>query len=271
MEFFFLQGQMLDEPPPRSLLYGEGVFETFRWAGKAPVFLGKHLKRMREGAELLRIPPPREDEFRSAVEEAVKKSGIGDARVKVCLLSQGPQQFSANPERRVLLLVVSPYQPPKSVVAVHVVSFKRNSASPLLRIKSTSYLENVLGRREAEKLGFDEGIFLNERGELTEGCATNLFWIRGEILYTPALECGLLPGITRELLISLAPELGLRVEEGRYGLKSLLRAETALLTNSLIGAVGINRVEKIQIPVDEGLLARIQRALFQELGWKPSL
>jgi branched-subunit amino acid aminotransferase/4-amino-4-deoxychorismate lyase len=72
-------------------------------------------------------------------------------------------------------------------------------------------------------------------------------------------------------LISLAPELGLRVEEGRYGLESLLRAETALITNSLIGAVGINRVEKIQIPVDEGLLARIQRALFQELGWKPSL
>lgn len=70
-------------------------------------------------------------------------------------------------------------------------------------------------------MGYDEALFLNERGEVIEGSSTNVFWVRGGVLHTPAPECGLLPGITREALISLAPELDLEVKEGKFNLSGI--------------------------------------------------
>jgi len=264
---FFLNGGELKDGPTRSLLFGEGVFETFRWCGGPPAFLENHFQRMCRGAEVLGIDSPGEAEFIRAVEWAVEASGIKDARVKVCLLSLGPTQFSARASGHRLLVGVSPYRPPKQRMNVHLVSFRRNSTSPLVGIKCISYVENVIGRREAEVRGFDEGIFLNERGEVTEGCTTNIFWVIGKKLFTPATDCGLLPGVTRKALISLAPGLGFEVQEGRYGLRELLESEAVFLTNSLIGVAAVSRVDGTEVSVDEELFGKIKTALYHELRW----
>ncbi|MEM2875052.1 MAG: aminotransferase class IV [Candidatus Hadarchaeales archaeon] len=253
--------------PSRTLLYGEGLFETFRWNGKPPVFLSRHIERMRRGAEFLGIPFPGERRIIQVTSRCVRKSGIGDAYVKISLLSCGDIGFASAPGRGELLVVVGKYVQPRAEMRCCISNFRRHSSSPLLRFKTTNYLENVVARRAAAALGFDEAIFLNERGEVAEGAASNVFWAKGDRLLTPALECGILPGITREALISIAGRCGLRVVEGRFSLRDLLSANAVFLTNSLMGISQVTAVGKTEIRGDGKLFAELRSALFRELGW----
>ena len=267
-EYIFLDGEPLKQKLPlRSLFYGEGLFETFRWLGSPPVFLKKHIDRMKRGAEFLKIPFPDEQNIKNALDDSVKKSGVKDAYVKLCVLCSGPLKFYKPANEGQVLVMVREYEPPKEYVRAHVVPFKRISSSPLSRIKSINYLENVLARREAERMGYDEAIFLNERGEVAEGSSTNIFWVKRGILHTPALECGLLPGITREALISLAPKLGLEVKEGKFNLNEILTSQGAFFTNSLIGITAITEIDKTEIIVDEELFTKLRGALLEKLKW----
>jgi len=270
MEIIFLDGEPLKEKIPlRSLLYGEGVFETFRWKGSPPVYMNKHIDRMKMGSEFLAIPFPGKHSIKTAVEEAIKISKIADAYVKVCLLSSGGMKFHERPKEGHVLVVVRGYEPQKENMRAHVVQPRRTSSSPLIRVKSVNYLENVLARREAMSKGYDEAIFLNERGEVAEGSSTNIFWVEKEALYTPAADCGLLPGVTREVLISFAPGLGLEVEEGRFGLDGVLSSDAAFLTNSLIGMSALSDVDGAKIALEAKLFTRLRTALFQKMGWVP--
>jgi len=269
-EYIFLDGEPLKQKLPlRSLFYGEGLFETFRWLGAPPVFLKKHIDRMKRGAEFLKIPFPDKQNIKNAVEDSVNKSGVKDAYVKICVLCAGPLKFYKPANEVQVLVMVREYEAPKKYVRAHVVPFKRISSSPLSRIKSINYLENVLARREAERMGYDEAIFLNERGEVAEGSSTNIFWVKLGVLHTPALECGLLPGITRETLISLAPKLGLEVKEGKFNLNEILTSQGAFFTNSLIGITAITEIDKAELTVDDKLFSKLRNSLFNKLGWIP--
>ena len=117
--------------------------------------------------------------------------------------------------------------------------------SPL--IKSTSQLHLVLAKREAVKRGWFEGILLNNRGELTEGTTTNLFWTKGKTLYTPSLDCGLLNGITRQWLIQQTRQKGWKIVEGRFRPKDWFRADSSFLTNSGWGIVPIGQINNRSI------------------------
>jgi 4-amino-4-deoxychorismate lyase len=266
-EFVFLDGVQQKKFPPRSLFFGEGLFETFRWKGQPPVFLGKHLERMREGARTLDIPFPNTREIKGELADVIAKSKINDAYVKLCLLSRGSLTFHDSPSESSVLIAIKNYQMPKTSMKVCLAPFKRNSSSPIHRIKSLSYLENVLARREAVRKGFDEAIFLNERGELTEGSATNLFILKGDTLLTPSLDCGLLPGVTRGVLLELAPEVGLKVQETRLKLEGLISSDGTFLTNALIGIVSVGEVDGTKIELGQEIFLRLRNALFKRLNW----
>lgn len=249
----------------RSMLYGEGVFETFRCFYGLPVLLRKHFERMKRGAELLGVPAPSWKEFRRAVEEKIDVSA--DLRVKVCLLSFGPPAFDEKPAESRLVCFTSKYERPRKLLRLHLVSFPRNSTSPIVRIKSLNYLENILGRREAKAMGFDEGLFLNERGEIAECCVSNIFWMKRRMIYTPDESCGIFPGITRELVLSLAPKLGLEVEEGKYRLEDLLESDCVFVTNSLIGAHRVEEIDGLRLGRKNENFARLRQEIFRALRW----
>lgn len=268
VESMFLDGKPFGEKIPlRSLLYAEGVFETFRWKDSPPVYLEKHINRMKLGSEFLSIPFPGDESIEKSAQDAINRSRLTDAYVKICLLSSGSMKFYERADEGHVLVVVRGYESPKEHMRAHVVSFRHTSSSPLLRVKSLNYLKNVLARREASETGYDEAIFLNERGEVTEGSATNIFWVKEGVLHTPAVDCGLLPGITREALISLAPGLGLKVEEGKFNLGEVLSSDCAFLTNALIGITALTDVDKAGIQSDGELFTKLRHALFSRLRW----
>nr|MBA3810952.1 aminotransferase class IV [Caulobacteraceae bacterium] len=120
-------------------------------------------------------------------------------------------------------------------VRLAVVGIRRNEGSPASRLKTLAYLDNVLARRAARLAGADEAVMLNNRGEVACAAAANLFWFDAGILLTPALDCGVLDGITRRAVIEAAGTLGLDVREVRATVADLARGSGVFLTNSLIG------------------------------------
>ncbi len=266
--FILIDGRPYKEGLPlRSLFYGEGVFETFRWRRGFPVFWDRHVERFKRGAGVLRIPSPDREYIAESVERAVLESGINDAYVKVCLLSQGSPVYYENPSGYSLLIIVREYSSPHWPIKACVSSFRRVSSSPIVGIKSLNYLENVMARREAMESGFNEALFLNERGEVCEGSVSNIFWLKGDVLFTPSLECGVLPGVIRGAVFELARGLGMGIKEGRFYLDSLTSSQGVFFTNSLIGAIPASRINGFEIPYSSQGFLRIKKSLLERLMW----
>lgn len=268
MEQVFINGERaLPGVPLRALFYGEGLFETFRYKSRLPVFFRKHYERMERGAALLGIPLIGMAALTGLIDKALSDSRLPDAYVKVCLLSGGGSSYYDYPASGDIVIIVRDYRAREEPVKANICSFKRHSESPIRRIKSLNYLENVIARREANRTGYNESAILNEKGEITECTSSNIFWARKDTLYTPSLDCGLLAGITREILINFASEVGLAVEEGGYYPEDLAGSRFAFLTNSLSGSLLISELGGLSLPLKDELYESIKKLLRVKLGW----
>ena len=267
-DYIFLDGARVDNALPiRSLFYGEGLFETFRYRNRLPVLFDKHLERMEAGAVLLKVPFPEKDYIKELIEKAIMESEIKDAYVKICLLSEGDSAFYRAAIKSQLLVIIKKYVPPKQSVKLNINSFKRISESPLLKVKSVNYLENILARREASRLGFDEALFLNQRDEITECSASNIFWFKGDTLFTPSMECGLLPGTTRDLILNFAFDYRINPIEGSFSLSDLIDGEFVFITNASIGSVPVTKVGGYSINSENNNFGKFKNTLLQKLEW----
>lgn len=229
-------------------LYGYGLFETMR-AYSGHIFrLEKHLERLSQSARLLSLPLNALD-LKKACHDTLKANKLKDARIRLTV-SIGEGDASADLPRHprpTVLVTAARYIPLSDEVyrkgyRVTVSTIDRDSQSPLSSLKSTNYLSNILARREARASGDDEAILLNERGFLCEGSTSNIFVVSKGNLLTPGEESGCLPGITRQLVIELARELGIRISEQEVRLAELLQADEAFLTNSIIELMPVAEV-----------------------------
>lgn len=225
----------------RAIFYGDGLFETLRVYRGRPLFLREHIRRLVEGAAVLGFEAVLEPEMViRAVQETVAANKATEGSVRLTVIrGRGPglcPKASAPPSVLVTFRPGVPYVSElytRGFKAVFV-SFPRNERSPLVYIKSLNFLENILGKKEAAAKGADEGLFLNTAGCLCEGTVSNIFLVRERTLVTPDVASGLLPGITRRIVICLAREAGLTVAERPVRPEELLGADEAFLTNSLL-------------------------------------
>jgi branched-chain amino acid aminotransferase len=142
-----------------------------------------------------------------------------------------------------------------------------NEHSPLARVKSLNYLDNVLARREAKTSRVDDALLLNTAGDLACASAANLFLLVDDALITPSAASGALPGTVRGLIAAeLAPRIGLEVVERAVGPEELRAADEAFLTNALMGIVPLTEVDALSIrtgvpgPVTLKLRAELERS-----------
>ncbi len=232
----------------RSLMYGEGVFETFRYNGKLSKYIDYHYKRLSEGAKFLNIPSVTKEDFLYYVEKTVSFCEEEDLYIKTILLPEGNMYYPLLPYKSHLLVIAKPFKNTmKKEVSLTVSPFRVNSQDPLLRYKTTNFLRNIVAKRFALEKGFDDAIFLNENGEITETTSANIFWIKGKYMFTPSVECGLLPGVTRKAVIQEAPKQGFIVVEGRFTLEDLKKADYIFLTNSLNGIIKVSKLDILAI------------------------
>lgn len=245
-----------DAVPPndRGLLLGDGLFETMLARDGVIAHLSAHLDRMAAGCAALGLPFDRDEAERVARAAA---PGQGRFAVRLTLTAGSGGRGLDRPDAPVVRLfaTAAPSSPVTSPATLIVANTRRNEGSPASRLKSLSYLDNVLARAEARSAGADEAVMLNNRGEIACAGAANLFWLAGGRLFTPRLACGVLAGIARARLVAVES-----VEEVAVGVEALDRAEAVVLTNSLIGARPVSRLGDRALP-EHPLAARLNAIL----------
>ena len=268
-EQVYIDGNKINDGLPlRSLFYGEGVFETFRYKQKLPVLFKEHLIRMKKGASLLKIPYPLDDYLLSLVRKAVDDSGIDDAYVKICLLSSGDTLFYGESVSSQVLVIIKQYSHSDKSLKLTVNPIRTIANNPLRAIKSMNYLDNIITKRNARESGYDESLYLNEKDLLVECSVSNIFWCREETLYTPSQECGCLPGTTRDLVIgSDMSSLGIDVKVGAFSLNELLASEFIFVTNSLVGCIPVTEIDGSTFISNHDKYKMIKSIIFEKLEW----
>jgi branched-subunit amino acid aminotransferase/4-amino-4-deoxychorismate lyase len=213
------------DPTDRGFTLGDGLFETVLVEDGQVRRLDAHLARLNAGCDALGLPrpgeialPPLPVEGRHALRLSWS-AGVG---------GRGLDRPPAITPQLTITLAPAPLAGPARLITARTV--RRNEHSPASGLKTLSYLDNVLARAEARARGGDEAVMLNTAGNLACAAAANLFWIADDRLFTPALGCGALAGITRARLMAAHP-----VEEVVAGRDALDRADALLLTNSLSG------------------------------------
>lgn len=252
----------------RGFLYGDGVFETILIQDGQPVFWRAHLARLREGAARLKLPLDGTQDGLGAIgSELIRRNCVRAGVLRIAVSrGPGPRGYSpraAGPPTWVLTAVpFHPGQgPTRRAVRLMTSSVRLDARQPWNAVKSANRLLQIMARAEADAAGADEALLLTQEGWVAEASAANLFWIEGSRLCTPALTCGVLPGITRQAVIEMAPQLGFRVHECRARRGRLLGADAVFLTSSLMG---IRRVASL----DGVLLVRSAAIRRFQVAWQ---
>ncbi|MFH0942096.1 MAG: aminotransferase class IV [Chloroflexota bacterium] len=230
-------------------LYGYGLFETMRAYQGRVFLLDRHLDRLESAAAQLGLPVS-VPELAPAVRATIQANGLTNARVRLTV-SRGEGSLSPDPgtcQKATVLIVAEPYRPYparvyRSGLRAVTASSRRNSQSPLSRLKTANFLESILARQEAKKAGADDALLLNEKGMLAEASMSNLFLVSRGIIMTPGLSSGVLPGITRGVVLELAAKLGIETVEAEIPPEAIIQAEEAFLTNSLIEVMPLVEID----------------------------
>ena len=226
-------------PNDRGFTLGDGVFETVLADEGRLVAFDRHMARMIVACGALDLPPPPLQAAREAAASALSSAGLIEARAAVRLTwtagsgGRGLDRPDATEPR--LIVTAAPAPEVIAPATLMIASVRRNETSLTSRHKTLSYLDNVLARAEARAAGADEALMLNSRGELACAAAANVFWLRDDVLFTPALTCGALAGIVRADVLASARAMGLTTEEVTAPPSVLHDAEAVFITNSLIG------------------------------------
>ncbi|EFM10860.1 aminotransferase class IV [Paenibacillus curdlanolyticus YK9] len=225
-------------------LYGMGLFETFRTYGGRPHLLDAHLQRLREGCEALRIRySPDPSQIESWLVAVMKANELTDAYVRLTVSAGdgGLGLPAGDYEQPNVWLLVKPLPPTAPQLyetgrELRLLRTIRNTPEGDIRLKSLHYMNNIIAKQELQLSGASpgaEGLLLSKEGWLTEGIVSNLFFVRNGIICTPSLLTGILPGVTRAHVLTLAEQAGFVIEEGLYRWDELLDADEVWVTNSI--------------------------------------
>jgi D-amino acid aminotransferase len=248
----------------RGLLYGDGLFETMRGYRGRAFAIAEHFHRLRTSADILGLPVPDLD-WPAVIGELLRRNGLQrrDAWVRLTI-TRGPAEPRVLPPdiaRPTTIVMTKPLDPEiarhqKRGVKVSLLPFSRHGFIP--EHKSINYLPAVVGKVLASYHGAYEGIFVRADHVLTEGTTTSLFVVRDRALLTSPLG-GILPGVTRGLVMDIARASGITAVEREITTTDLRLADEAFLTSSMIEIVPIVHVD--ESPLSTGRPGPVTRKL----------
>ena len=261
-----------------ALHYGSSVFEGIRAyetpQGAAIFRLREHIRRLFDSCRIYRMDPPfTPDQVFEACRAVVRENGLQNAYIRP-LVWRGYGEMGLNPLRSPVEVMVAAmewgaYLGAEGLehgVDVHVSSWQRFAPNtlPAMAKAGGNYLSSQLIVMEAARNGYAEGIALDVHGWLSEGSGYNLFLIRVGIIYTPPVTAALLPGITRDAVITLAQQLGYEVREQNLPREMLYLADELFFTGTAAEVTPIRSVDKL--PVGSGkrgpITTAVQKAFF---------
>ena len=243
-EMIYLNGAIVPREEARisvydhGFLYGYGLFETMRAYDGVIFRLAQHLERLLKSGQSIGLDLAGID-LAQGCRDVIDANGLESARIRLTVSHGESEEFPWQEPtgKPTVVITARQYHPISPQIyrrgyKIGVSSCRRSRYSSLSGIKSTNYLISILARQEALEKGLDEGLLLNEDGFIAEGSTSNIFFIGGAGLVSPPLDSGILPGITRNVVMEITAGLGINVTEGNIALSDLSRFQQAFLTAS---------------------------------------
>lgn len=234
----------------RGVCFGDGLFEVIRCVEGKFLLFGKHIRRMRESAAILRLDfPYSTEELLTACRELSRRNGIQDGELYLEITRGEAPRYHPFPEgvRPNLFIVLIPLR--KMPVDCWAVGVKTVTFQDIrwgyCHLKSINLLPNVLGKQYAKEKGAFEALFFreDEQGKyLTEGPSSTIFCLRDGVLITPELD-NILPGTTRQCVLELARNQGMAVQERRLHLHDFLTADEAFISSTVSEVMPVVQVD----------------------------
>ena len=221
-------------PSQVGLLSGWGVFTTLRVADGVLFAWDRHWARIKRDAAAFHVPLPNDPEqVQRKLLDLVEANHAHNSTLRLVIVRNGGGMW-ANPR----------HERPSDVIALTADSKDwgdgvklayqanaRHAASPFAGTKILSWSMNLTWLESAQWRGFDEVILLNERGEVSECTSANIFIANGNEVWTPPLNSGCLPGITREVLLGEVQARGIKVSEKSFTPADLEAADEVFITD----------------------------------------
>jgi branched-chain amino acid aminotransferase len=253
-------------PLDHGILVGDGVFETLRVYDGVPFAWRRHYERLVHSASGLGLDPPPSETLRDAAAAVLAANELGDARLRITVTGgEAPLGSERGDAPPTVMVAASPLVPPPAVADVVTVPWARNERGAVAGLKTISYAENVRALAYAREHGAGEAVFPNSRGDLCEATGSNVFLVLASVLHTPPGETGCLLGVTRALVLELAADAGIPVEEAALPLDALHRADEAFLSSTTREVQAIGRVDGHALPVAPGPLTQLLADEFTKL------
>ncbi len=259
-------------PFDHGYLYGVGFFETFRTYGGKVFLFEEHMDRLHAALSEYRIAMPYSDaeilaSVRALNECSEKIDGYFRLNVSAGVHDIGLAPSSYTSPNIILFrkeLAPSVRGAEKKAIWLET---PRNLPESSVRHKSHNFLNNVRGRLELPSLKEMEGLFVTEDNFVAEGVTSNVFWMKGGELFTPAIGTGILPGITRAFIIKLAKSAGFIVNEGFYGKEHVENADEVFVTNAVQELVPLSEIGEILLSGASGVYyQKLHELYIQAIG-----
>ena len=269
-----LNGQINDDASisvfDHGFLFGDSIYEVIATHKGKPCWVKPHLNRLRKSGRGVGLDISwSDDRLVSEIDRTIQEAGNKESYVRI-IITRGVGELDIDPTSCnnpqfiiiVMPLKVYPAHYYEKGIDVSLVSVKRNVKDALNPgIKTGNYLNNVLAKIEANKSGAHDALMLNSQGFLTECTTSNFFMVHEGRVLTPSLDCGILAGITREVVIQLARENGLLVEEGEWPPEYLAKAEEAFVTGTTKKVMPVTHLDGQ--PIGNGLPGPVTRELLR--------
>ena len=258
----FLNNQLVDAEDAKisvfdhGLLYGDGVFEGIRLYNKCIFKLEEHLIRLEMSAKALMLDIPMDREaLTKAVCDTCRANGLENGYIRLVVTrgvgNLGLSIKNCNQPQIIIIADNIQLYPKeyyeKGLKIITVPTRRNNSAALPPMIKSLNYLNNILAKIEAQNLGYQEAIMLNDQGYVAECTGDNIFMLKDGVIYTPKIASGSLKGITREVVIDIAKELEIKLIETEMTRYDTWIADEMFLTGTAAELIPIVEVDSRKI------------------------
>ena len=232
-------------PGQAGLICGWGLFTTVRIVRGEAFAYERHWRRLEKDAALIRLPMTYTGaRVRVQLQELIRTNRVKDGCARIYLIWNTVGSWKSDEKMAEVDLVITtadlPYYPERVRLALR--KHGRHAASPLAGVKTISWLDSVWAAEEAKREGYDEVVLLNERGEVSECTAANIFAVRNDKVITPPLSSGCLEGVTRGVLMEIAAEAGIAVAEQAMRPEDLYAADEVFITSTNRNIIGVKEI-----------------------------
>jgi branched-chain amino acid aminotransferase len=246
------------------LLNGWGVFSTLRVADGVPFAYERHWERMQRDAAKVHVPfPASAADLRAQLLRLVEANSAWNATLRVAVVRNRGGLFEGPDLEREfdVIAFTTDLNPWGNSVRLAMKPNARYAANEFSGCKILSWSQNLTWYEEAHQQGLDEAVLLNERGEVSECTSANIFAAMGGEVYTPPLDSGCLPGVTRELLLDVVRVPGIQVMERTLKPQDLERADQVFITSTTRDLLPAVSIEGLKIRNEGNVADRLVKAL----------